>query len=221
MTRQIVSSKKQDWSTPSHLVKHWVAEYQLNTDLCAEAYNTRLPNFISPEQNSLGSLWAAPIRGFCNPPFEDIGTWMKHAMSSCAAGGFSFFLVPANPDTRWFHMYAKHAQVDFFRGRINFVDRTPPEVEIQRLFKCPPNKKNAEKIAHRLYSLYKEGKNMSDFDKEIALCRKTLGDDLDFSDYEEEKPSGASFPTMAVIFDPHAYAQPQYRTRCAKTGKLI
>ncbi len=223
MTRDLVSSRKQDWSTPDHLVQQWVEEYNLNTDLCAMPYNARLPNFITPEMDSLSKPWADPIRGFCNPPYGDIPSWMRHALLSCSHGGFSLHLVPANPDTAWFHDYAKHAQVDFFRGRVNFVDLTPPEIEIERLMLCPPTKANVSKIAYRLNWLASNGDFLSNFDNAVKRCFEVLGSDCFSSGkYTEEKQSGAGFPTMLVIFDPTAAAGPKpFRTRCSKTGKLL
>lgn len=232
MTRDLVSSRKQDWSTPDHLVQHWISEFDLNTDLCAMPYNARLPNFITPEMDSLAKPWEAPIRGFCNPPYEDVGAWLRQALISCAHGAFSLHLIPANTDTRWFFDFGQHAQVDFFKGRINFVDRTPPAVEVERLMKCGRSKKNVEKIAHRLVLLWTAAKEELDetaaavwlreeHGHAMHLCSEVLGDGWWLA-HETEKKPGAGFPVMLLIFDPDAPAGAKpFRMRDSKTGALL
>jgi len=222
VTREIVSNRKQDWATPQHLVDQWAKEFDLNTDLCAMDYNKKLPLFINPDEDSLSKPWAAPTRGFCNPPYGDVGAWLRQGILSCAAGAFSLFLVPANTDTLWFHEYAKHGQIDLFKGRIAFEDCTPPALEVERLMRMEskkPSVANARKIAHRLYLIMQD--DGTPCPNAVEHCSRVLGTKWWIGN-ETEKQGGAGFPVMLVAFDPDAPGGPKpFRTRDAKTGLLL
>jgi site-specific DNA-methyltransferase (adenine-specific) len=237
MTREIVASKKQDWGTPRPFFNVLQAEYGFTLDVCAAFYNATLPRYYGPgspvAEDGLRVSWAGE-RCFCNPPYEDIESWLRKGLLECAEGAFSVFLIPANTDTRWFHEYAVVGQIDFVKGRLSFEDLTPPKIELPRVLALY-NKKPAKnllkqmalllneldpaqelKVLAKRYQFY-EG---DDLIEEAAFrCHKALG--LDEWPTETRKP-GPGFPSMLVAFDPNAAAGPRtYRTRSAKTGELL
>jgi phage N-6-adenine-methyltransferase len=225
VTREIVASKKQDWGTPRWLFNVLHAEYGFTIDLCAADYNACLPRRFGPGselgEDGLAQPWAGE-RGFGNPPYEDIGSWMHKALASCAEGAFSVWLVPANTDTKWFHQYACFGQVDFFKGRLSFEDLTPPEMELERVFALW-QKKPAHNLTRRMAALVNElkGTAVSDHPLVEEARLRVRCSIPDFENVETRKP-GPGFPSMLVTFDPYAPAGPHpFRRRSAKTGELL
>ena len=69
-----------DWSTPRPLFEHLDQEFDFDLDAAAQAHNAMLENFISPEEESLTVDWSE--RGstvWLNPPYRNLGAWMKKA----------------------------------------------------------------------------------------------------------------------------------------------
>jgi hypothetical protein len=195
-------------------------EYGYQVDLFAAWYNTKLPAFMGPgssiTEDALSIRWG-PIRGFANPEYADVGTLMAYALQMCSEDrSFSSWLVPANTDTAWFHNYAKYGQVDFFRGRISFENKTPPEIEAVRLYD----------IATRR-PVYK---NYVELARVVARCEKVEATHIQYleeklgpkwGEVEEKKDAGPGFPSMLVTFDPDGPVSPPFRTRDSKTGGLL
>lgn len=232
MTRHIVASKKQDWGTPRPLFEGLHAEFGFTVDLAASAYNAKLPRFYDEAYDTLraGPL-AAPERGWCNPPYDNIEDWLRWAVWSCGFGGFSVWLVPANTDTGWFHRYAKLGQIDFFEGRINFVDETPPIIELPRLHAVAlrtPKPGNDLKLAACAFRAFtansQEAMASAEWHAARAYLEGTLGPRwyIQGERESEKRAAGSSFPSMLVIFDPEKQAGPHApRSRCPKTGRLL
>lgn len=240
MTREIVASKKQDWGTPRAFFAVLQAEYGFTLDVCAAVYNTLLPRWYGPgsavAEDGLRVSWAGE-RCFCNPPYEDIESWLRKGLLECAEGAFSVFLVPANTDTRWFHQYATVGQIDLIKGRLSFEDLTPPDIELPRVLALV-NKNPGVKPANLLNQLALL-LNELDPKKQLAYLAKKYqfyeGDDpIEEAAWlchgripeaawpEHARKPGPGFPSMLVTFDPVAAAGPRtYRTRSAKTGELL
>jgi site-specific DNA-methyltransferase (adenine-specific) len=54
-----------------------------------------------------------------NPPYgREIGTWMKKAYEASQNGATVVCLVPARPDTAWWHNWAMKGEIEFIRGRL-------------------------------------------------------------------------------------------------------
>jgi hypothetical protein len=240
MTREIVASKKQDWGTPRWLFDVLHAESNFTIDLCAAEYNTCLPRRFGPGsalgEDGLAQSWAGE-RGFGNPPYEDIGSWMRKALVSCAEGAFSQWLIPANTDTQWFHDYGCLGQVDFFKGRLSFEDLTPPDIEVKRILallekKGKPyaanllkqmalllNELDPEQKLRRLVERYQFYEGDDPIEWAAFICHSNIREGA-WPD-NKRKP-GPGFPSMLVTFDPYAPAGPHpFRRRSAKTGELI
>ena len=146
-----MGSSKQNWATPPNLFAGWKEEYGLNLDVCAEAWNAKLPAFITEAQDGLKTPWLlremAPLytmgsaeptsysRGgykhpavaYCNPPYSQTSKWLDKAMDESGRGVFTLMLVPASTGTKWFFDAATKCAFWLFKGRISFV--APPGVE--------------------------------------------------------------------------------------------
>ncbi len=60
-------------------------------------------------------------RVWLNPPYgRTIGNWMRKAFEESQRGALVVCLVPARPDTRWWHDYAARGVIRFVRGRLKF-----------------------------------------------------------------------------------------------------
>lgn len=136
----LTSSNSQMWSTPAFIFNHLKTKYPYDIDLCASNTNKKLDNYLGldKEINSLGVEWNKfGIFGFCNPPYGDrqypVKSWVKKAYEEYDQQGFfSSLLLPTNKcDQSWFHKYCLNKSfIEFFEGRIQFVDPLTGEVPL-------------------------------------------------------------------------------------------
>ena len=113
------SSKTDLWATPQKFFDRYDAVYRFTLDVCADKDNAKCANFYTVEDNGLIQPW----QGVCwmNPPYgREIGAWMKKAHESSLKGATVVCLVPARTDTKWWHDYAMHGQIEFIKGRLKF-----------------------------------------------------------------------------------------------------
>ena len=140
------SSATSDWATPQPLFDALHREFGFTLDVCASKDNAKCPEFFTEEQDALHREW----RGICwmNPPYGNpehpckpgctkklcqkrgfhsakyvpgINDFMRKAYCSAMAGATVVCLVPARPDTDWWHDWAARAtEIRFFRGRLKF-----------------------------------------------------------------------------------------------------
>ena len=61
---------------------------------------------------------------FCNPPYgRETGKWVRKAYEEARSGATVVLLIPARPDTTYFHDYIYgRAEIRFVRGRLRFTD---------------------------------------------------------------------------------------------------
>lgn len=61
---------------------------------------------------------------FCNPPYSNIGEWVKKAFTEGHKENTTVvLLIPARTDTRYFHNYILHrSEIRFIKGRLKFGD---------------------------------------------------------------------------------------------------
>jgi phage N-6-adenine-methyltransferase len=113
------SSKTDLWATPQKFFDKYDAMYKFTLDVCADKDNAKCANFYTVEDNGLIQPW----QGVCwmNPPYgREIGAWLKKAHESSLKGATVVCLVPARTDTKWWHDYAMHGQIEFIKGRLKF-----------------------------------------------------------------------------------------------------
>ena len=114
------SSKTDMWATPQDFFDALDAEFHFTLDACAVKENAKCEAYYTPEQDGLDQPWTGRV--WCNPPYgRNVGQWVKKAHDTASGGGFVVMLLPARPDTRWFHdyIYGK-TEVRFIKGRLKF-----------------------------------------------------------------------------------------------------
>ena len=112
------------WETPDSLFQFLHQEFNFDLDAAAEEHNTKLPNFISPQEDSLSTDWHT--RGntvWLNPPYgRGIKLWIQKAYQESLKGICVVVLTFARTDTDWWHRYArKAAELRLVKGRGKFI----------------------------------------------------------------------------------------------------
>lgn len=118
-TDLMFSSKTNEWATPQYLFDELNKEFNFTLDPCATKENAKCKKFFTIEDDGLKQSWDNEIV-FCNPPYgRQIKDWVKKA--SEAKGGIVVMLIPARPDTTYFHNYIYNkAEIRFIKGRVKF-----------------------------------------------------------------------------------------------------
>ena len=100
-------------TTPPSFFEGLNARYRFTMDGAASWENALLPKF-----SGIGApiTWAGE-RVFCNPPWNDIASFVELA----AGADLAVLLVPARTNCRWFHRALNlGARVEFFLGKLKF-----------------------------------------------------------------------------------------------------
>lgn len=118
------SSKKHDFGTPPAIFDPLNAEFGFDCDAAATAKNTKVPRFISPEDNALIVAWRDfGSRFFLNPPYgRALPKFLRKVVAELHEGALTVTLTPARMDTAWMQseIFENAAECWFVRGRIVF-----------------------------------------------------------------------------------------------------
>lgn len=129
------SSKTDNWPTPIGFFNRLDAEFNFGLDVCADKANTKTGAYYGLDhqdparRDALLCNWASDARGqsvWMNPPYgkNGIKQFMAKAVATAKAGVTVVCLVPARPDTQWWHASVFEADVDvevrFVKGRLKF-----------------------------------------------------------------------------------------------------
>lgn len=85
--------------TPRPLFLEFDREFHFTIDVCATKESAKLPRFWTKADNALSKSWAGE-RVFCNPPYSEIGAWVRHAWSQNRAE-LVVMLLPSWTDRDW------------------------------------------------------------------------------------------------------------------------
>jgi phage N-6-adenine-methyltransferase len=105
-------------------------------DVAAAAHNAKCDRWYSIENDGLTRSWARE-RVWCNPPYSDIGAWVRKAWDEWETAELIVMLLPANrPEQAWWQDHVEPfrdrpgqpLRVEFLRGRLRFIK--PGAVEI-------------------------------------------------------------------------------------------
>ena len=98
------SSEKNSAQTPAWFVDSLRDYLGVNfyLDVCANKYTSKCEYYYSLEERSQNSL-QMPWRGinFCNPPFDDITSWIEKAMAEAKLGNSTAMIFPDTPETSY------------------------------------------------------------------------------------------------------------------------
>jgi site-specific DNA-methyltransferase (adenine-specific) len=121
LTPGMFTSRTEEWATPAYVFNALDAEFHFTLDVCATRENAKCDTYFDKASNGLSQSWGGIC--FMNPPYgKEIGKWMEKAYREAQKGAVVVCLIPARPDTRWWHDWVMKAQeIRFVRGRLKFV----------------------------------------------------------------------------------------------------
>lgn len=95
--------------------------HHFTCDVASSKPLARCQHFYDEEIDGLKQTWT----GVCwmNPPYGELGKWVKKAYESWRQGATVVALLPVFIDTVWFHQYASHAEIELLKGRTMFSNR--------------------------------------------------------------------------------------------------
>lgn len=111
-----MTSKKQDWKTPTKLMNELDNEFHFNFDPCP----------TNPTFDGLSIEWKS--RNYINPPYNQKDKWIKKAYEEFKKGKLCVMLLPSRTDTKAFHTYIYKQpgiEIRFIKGRLCFDDKSP------------------------------------------------------------------------------------------------
>ena len=119
------SSKSNEWETPQALFDKLNKTYGFTLDPCATEESRKCERYYTIEEDGLSKSWKGE-RVFVNPPYGDIGKWVKKSYEeSLHKDGLVVMLIPSRTDTRYWHDYVMNASsIYFIKGRLKFGNKT-------------------------------------------------------------------------------------------------
>lgn len=117
------------YRTPPELFAAMNDEFCFSIDVAASRDNALCPIFIDEEGDALSRDWQPAGGGwegkysFCNPPYSDIGPWVRKAAEQSRLGIGCVMLVMADTSVGWYKEAIYTAQEVRFiiGGRISFI----------------------------------------------------------------------------------------------------
>lgn len=125
------SSEKQDWATPKVFFDKCNNEFNFKYDLACTSKDCLCPSGLMIDNgiDSLKEDWSKLLGmnwGWLNPPYgRELKKWVKKAHEEMQKGANIVMLIPARPDTSYWHNYIlnqEDVEVRFIRGRLKFGD---------------------------------------------------------------------------------------------------
>lgn len=106
--RVLFSSASDHWATPTEVYDALNQEFKFTDDPCPLGGN-----------GGLDRAWGGST--FVNPPYSEIGAWIKKGAQEAQAGKTVVFLIPSRTDTKWWHEFVMTAtEIRFIKGRLKF-----------------------------------------------------------------------------------------------------
>jgi len=103
VTSAMFSSTHDEWGTPQTFFAMLDTEFHFTLDPCATAANAKCERFFSRDDNGLLLPWDGVV--YMNPPYGDaIPHWVKKAWDASRQGAVVVCLIPARPDTVYWHV---------------------------------------------------------------------------------------------------------------------
>lgn len=132
MPAQQPGKSRQDYGTPPEFVRALEKRLGIvgfSIDLAATKENSLAPHYFDEGVDSLKQPWgSAPAWNFCNPPYGDIGPWVKKAFHESINNSAQIaMLVPASVGSNWWSEWVHYyAYVTFVRPRLTFMGAEDP-----------------------------------------------------------------------------------------------
>jgi site-specific DNA-methyltransferase (adenine-specific) len=119
------SSKSNEWETPPEFYDKLNNRFKFTLDPCCTHLNNKCKKHYTIEEDGLSQSWANETV-FVNPPYGDIGKWVKKAYDeSTQSNAVVVMLIPVRTDTKYWHDYIMKgaSQVYFVKGRLKFKNK--------------------------------------------------------------------------------------------------
>jgi len=136
------SSASNEWRTPGWLYQQLHREFDFQLDAAADQTNALCPRYYTAEMDALKQEWGVDAdRVWTNPPYGRlIGKFVQKAYEQTLKHPnlTVCLLVPARPDTKWWHACCAHGEVRFLKGRLKFTNAALPSFRADGDFKVSP-----------------------------------------------------------------------------------
>ena len=122
LQQAMVSSKSNEWATPSGLFDELDKEFHFTLDPCATSANAKCNRYFTADDDGLKQSWANEVV-FMNPPYGGhTDKWLRKAWQSSLEGAVVVCLIVSSTDRSYWHDYIfpHAAEVRWLRGRITF-----------------------------------------------------------------------------------------------------
>lgn len=122
----LFKSEKQTWRTPESLLSIIKDFAAIELDPCTASDNpTGAARFYTKKDDGLTQSWACDGLVYVNSPYgRELASWVQKAtVENITHGAEILMLLPARPDTRYWHDYvfATANAICFMKGRLRFV----------------------------------------------------------------------------------------------------
>jgi len=119
------SSKSNEWETPLDFFNKLNRRFKFTLDPCSTDANHKCPKHYTIEENGLSKSWQGETV-FVNPPYGDVGAWVKKAYEESTSNGATVvMLIPSRTDTKYWHDYIMQSAsaIYFIKGRLKFYNK--------------------------------------------------------------------------------------------------
>ena len=119
------SSKSDEWETPGDFYDKLNKKFKFTLDPCSTPLNHKCKKHYTIEEDGLSKSWKNEIV-FVNPPYGDVGKWVKKAYDESTQNGATVvMLIPSRTDTRYWHDYimTSASAIYFVKGRLKFYNK--------------------------------------------------------------------------------------------------
>ncbi|MCD9504570.1 phage N-6-adenine-methyltransferase [Photobacterium phosphoreum] len=117
---------RDSWRTPPALFAYFNRRFNFKADIAASQHNALCDMFYSEENSALDQDWQVAPGSYvwCNPPYSDIGPWIKQIKQQNRRGIGCAMLVPQDQSVGWFKEAIKSAATNIIitGGRIAFIN---------------------------------------------------------------------------------------------------
>ena len=115
----LFSKESDEWETPRWLFDKLDKEFDFFMDAAASGDNRLCEVYYDKTVSALTRDWCK--RTFLNPPYSQIGAFIKKAYEESQKGATVVCLIPSRTDTKYFHDYCMKAiEIRFIKGRLHF-----------------------------------------------------------------------------------------------------
>jgi len=123
---------RDSYQTPREVFAALNAEFDFRLDVCASIQNALVPFYITEREDCLTADWLYYARGvdftgwyaWCNPPYSDIGPFVKRCAEMAGKGIGTVMLVMMDQSVGWYRDAIQTCQEVrlVIGGRLSFID---------------------------------------------------------------------------------------------------